>query len=245
MATGPKFFPGTEPAPFVRGLADVSPGPTSSKPCLCCKSPRSSSPTAPVRGWRWPWPSSDPAARRMHARHWRPPSGRTTGWSLRRTTPRRGSATCFAARPRRLILPNLPAFLRGEYQPRDNDERLALVGTCQSQGRYHAAARLYAEAFTADPDLADNLTTECRYRSTEEEPFYERVESVNTEARYLAARCAALAGCGLGEGWGRAQPGRAGALRKQARAWLRADLAPWGKTLASGSEQDLASPGGC
>ena len=35
-----------------------------------------------------------------------------------------------------LILPNLPAFLRGEYQPQDNDERLALVGTCQSQGRY-------------------------------------------------------------------------------------------------------------
>ena len=33
-------------------------------------------------------------------RHWRQPSGPTTGWSLRRTTPRRGSATCFAARPR-------------------------------------------------------------------------------------------------------------------------------------------------
>ena len=49
-------------------------------------------------------------------------------------------------------------------------------------------------AIGADPDLADNLTTECRYRSTEEEPFYERVETVNTEARYLAARCAALAG---------------------------------------------------
>jgi serine/threonine-protein kinase len=50
-----------------------------------------------------------------------------------------------------LILPNLPAFLRGEYEPQDNDERLALAGTCQSQGRYHAAARLYAEAFTSLP----------------------------------------------------------------------------------------------
>ncbi len=138
-----------------------------------------------------------------------------------------------------LILPDLPAFLRGEYEPQDNDERLALVGTCQSQGRYHTAARLYAAAFTADPDLADNLTTECRYRSTEEEPFYERVESVNTEARYLAARCAALAGCGLGRdgaGLSRAERAR---WRKQARAWLRADLALWGKTLDSGSEQDL------
>ena len=72
------------------------------------------------------------------------------------------------------------------------------MGTCQSQGRYHAAAQLYAEAFTADPVLADDLTTECRYRSTEEEPYYERVESLNTEARYLAARSATLAGCGLG-----------------------------------------------
>ena len=42
------------------------------------------------------------------------------------------------------------------------------------------------------------------------------------------------------EGWGRAQPGRAGRWRKQARVWLRADLALWGKTLDSGSEQDLA-----
>jgi serine/threonine-protein kinase len=30
-----------------------------------------------------------------------------------------------------LILPNLPACLRGDYQPQDNDERLALVGVCQ------------------------------------------------------------------------------------------------------------------
>jgi tetratricopeptide (TPR) repeat protein len=138
-----------------------------------------------------------------------------------------------------LILPNLPAFLRGEYEPRDNDERLALVGTCQFQGRYHAAARLYDAAFTADPELAGNLTTECRYRSTEEEPFYERVESVNTEPRYLAARCAALAGCGLGRdgaGLSRAERAR---WRQQARAWLRADLALWEKTLDSGSQQDL------
>ena len=139
-----------------------------------------------------------------------------------------------------LILPDLPAFLRGEYEPRDNDERLALVGTCQSQGRYQAAARLYDAAFAADPGLADVLTTECRYRSTQEESHYERVESINTEARYLAARCAALAGCGLGRdgaGLSRAERAR---WRKQARAWLRADLALWGKTLDNGSDQDLA-----
>jgi eukaryotic-like serine/threonine-protein kinase len=139
-----------------------------------------------------------------------------------------------------LILPNLQAFLRSEYQPQDNDERLALVGACQSQGRYHAAARLYAAAFTADPDLADNLTTECRYRSTEEEPFYERVGSINTEARYLAARCAALTGCGRGKDGAELSQAERARWRMQARVWLRADLALWGKTLDSGSEQDLA-----
>ena len=139
-----------------------------------------------------------------------------------------------------LILPDLPAFLRGEYEPQENNERLALVGTCQSQGRYRTAARLYAEAFTADPLLADNLTTECRYRSTQEEPHYERVESINTEARYLAARCAALAGSGQGRDGPSLSRAERARWRQQARAWLRADLALWGKTLASGSDQDLA-----
>ena len=138
-----------------------------------------------------------------------------------------------------LILPELPAFLLGEYEPQDNDERLALLGTCQFRGRYEAAARLYAEAFTADPDLADNLATECRYRSMREEPWSERVESINTEARYLAARCAALAGCGLGRDGTALSPDERARWRQQARVWLRADLALWGKTLDSGSEQDL------
>ncbi len=139
-----------------------------------------------------------------------------------------------------MILPDLPAFLRGEHEPLDNDERLALAGTCQAQRRYHTAARLYARAFAADPGLADDLTTECRYRSTREEPHYERVESIDTEARYLAARCAAQAGSGHGRdgaGLGQAERVR---WRQQARVWLRADLALWGKTLDSGSDQDLA-----
>src|SRR5439155_13987809 len=59
-----------------------------------------------------------------------------------------------------MILPNLPAFLRGEYQPQDNDERLALLGICQFRGLCGAAARLYADAFAADPALAEHLTRE-------------------------------------------------------------------------------------
>jgi eukaryotic-like serine/threonine-protein kinase len=238
VATGPKFFPGTVWSQFVKGLATYRQGrPQQAAPLL-----EESADLLPNR----PGPrlalamaqfqSGNPAQARktlaaaVRAYNWmKPQADHPTAW-VSHVLRREAEA---------LILPNLPAFLRGTYEPKDNDERLALVGICQSRGHYHAAARLYAEAFTADAHLADNLTTECRYRSTEEEPFYERVESVNTEARYLAARCAALAGSRLGSdaaGLSRAERAR---WRKQARAWLRADLALWAKTLDSGSEQDL------
>src|SRR5262249_8100562 len=99
-----------------------------------------------------------------------------------------------------LILPNLPAFLRGEYQPLDNDERLALVGICQFQGRCQAAARLYGDAFATAPALAEDLASACRSRAAlgDKQPVG-RMEELATACRYPAARCAALAGCGLGE----------------------------------------------
>ena len=136
-----------------------------------------------------------------------------------------------------LILPNLPAFLRGEYQPLANDERLALVGICQFQGRCHAAARLYAEAFAADPALAEDLTSACRCRAAlgDKQPVG-RVEELATECRYPAARCAALSGCGVGEDGAKLDEAERTRWRKQARDWLRADLAVWAKTLDSGSQ---------
>src|SRR5262249_45412377 len=103
-----------------------------------------------------------------------------------------------------MILPNLPAFLDGTYQPQDNDERLALLGVCQFTNRTRATARLYADAFANEPSLADNL---------------------GAGHRYNAARAAALAGCGLGAdatGLGEEERKR---WRDQAREWLRADLA--------------------
>jgi serine/threonine-protein kinase len=138
-----------------------------------------------------------------------------------------------------LLLPNLPAFLRGDYRPRDNDERLAFVGVCQFQGRYAAAARLCADAFEADPKLADNLTTECRYRTLREElPEDDRTDPLETEGRYLAARCAALAGAGIGKDGASLSPAERARWRQQARQWLHADLAEWSRTLNSGAEAD-------
>jgi serine/threonine-protein kinase len=135
----------------------------------------------------------------------------------------------------RLILPNLPAFLRGEYQPRDK-ERLALLGVCQSQGLCHAAARLYADAFAAEPNLAENLAADCRSRAAlgDKQPVG-RLEELTSVCRYPAARCAALAGCGLGADGARLGAAERARWRKQARAWLRADLAVWARTLEGGS----------
>jgi serine/threonine-protein kinase len=103
-----------------------------------------------------------------------------------------------------LIFPNTAAFLEGKYEPRDNTERLALLGACWFKNRTCAAARLYAEAFAADATLSDDPRF-CH--------------------RHNAARAAALAGCGRGEdaaGLGAAQKKR---WRDQAREWLQADLA--------------------
>ena len=78
-----------------------------------------------------------------------------------------------------LILPDLPAFLEGKGEPRDNDERLALLGACQFNNRPATSARLYAAAFAADPKLAEDSRRGLRYR---------------------AACAAARAGVGVGDG---------------------------------------------
>jgi serine/threonine-protein kinase len=113
-----------------------------------------------------------------------------------------------------VILPNLSAYLDGTYLPQDNDERLALLGVCQSTGRTRAMARLYADAFTASPPLADDL---------------------GAGHRYNAARAAALVGCGHGKdapGLGDAEGRR---WRDQARRWLRAELAARQRALETGA----------
>jgi serine/threonine-protein kinase len=141
-----------------------------------------------------------------------------------------------------LILPNLAGFLRGDYQPQDNDERLALLGVCQCEGLSGAAARLYADAFVADPHLADELTAECLRRTRAPEHPADPTEVFNAACRYHAARCAALAGCGLGEDGAKLSEAARAHWRGQAREWLQADLAAWARTLDGNSAvaRDLA-----
>ena len=49
------------------------------------------------------------------------------------------------------------AFLEGNYQPRENDERLALLGVCPFQDRLVATVGLYAAVFAADPTRVRHL----------------------------------------------------------------------------------------
>ena len=141
-----------------------------------------------------------------------------------------------------MILPNLPAFLQGKHRPADNDERLALLAICQAQSLYGACAQLYADTFAAGPGLADASTAEILGRAAKEKERSQRIRVLKTEPRYLAARCAALAGCGVGEDGPKLSDAERRRWRGQARDWLRADSAAWAKALASGStaDRDLA-----
>jgi hypothetical protein len=74
-----------------------------------------------------------------------------------------------------------------------------------------AAARLYAEAFAADPKRADDV--EARHR-------------------YNAARSAALSAAGQGKDADKLDAKERPRLRRQALDWLRADLDIWGERLS-------------
>jgi serine/threonine-protein kinase len=114
----------------------------------------------------------------------------------------------------------LPAFLKGEFQPKDAAERLGLAGVCKAKTLHHTASGLYAAAFAADPKLADNL---------------------KAGHRYNAACLAALAAAGQGEDAAKLDDKERTRLRQQALDWLRADLALRRKQLESGKPADRAA----
>jgi serine/threonine protein kinase/Flp pilus assembly protein TadD len=114
----------------------------------------------------------------------------------------------------------LARVLAREVQPADIAERVALARLCQKyKKRYATAARLFKEAFAAQPELADDL---------------------NTQDRYNAACAAALAGCGQGEDSDKLEPKERAGLRQQALAWLRADLKAYRQVM--GKAADKAGP---
>jgi tetratricopeptide (TPR) repeat protein len=114
----------------------------------------------------------------------------------------------------------LPAFLKGEFQPKDTAERRGLAEVCYAKGLRAATVRLYADAFAADPRLADDLAA---------------------AHRSYAACSAALAAAGQGEDAGKLDDKEKARLRKQARDRLRADLALRIKQLESGKPADRAA----
>ena len=105
----------------------------------------------------------------------------------------------------------LPAILKGESQPADADERLALAEMClKYKGLPVSAFRFYARCFDEKPQLVDDL-----------------------DAGYLynAACAATLAGCSQGKDADQLDGKERARLRQQALGWLRSDLSAWGKLM--------------
>jgi tetratricopeptide (TPR) repeat protein/tRNA A-37 threonylcarbamoyl transferase component Bud32 len=115
----------------------------------------------------------------------------------------------------------LLAVLKGEAQPADIRERLALAQLALQPYKrlYAASARLYAEAFRSHPELAENL------------------EAAN---RYQAALAAVLAAAGKGEDAAKLDAEARGWLRRQALTWLRADLGAWSDRVKKGTQPGRA-----
>src|SRR5262249_14300942 len=113
----------------------------------------------------------------------------------------------------------LSGFLTGKTAPASPGERVELARLCALKHLPRAAARFYADAFAADPKLADELKA-----------FH----------RYNAACYAALAAAGQGEDADKLTGKERARLRRQALDWLRADLAAWRMLLEK--QQDKVRP---
>jgi serine/threonine-protein kinase len=123
------------------------------------------------------------------------------------------------AESRRLVAldAKLPKVLKGESQPTSPSEQLELAWFCQTyKALVLTAARFYGEAFTAQPELADDLQRQCRFD---------------------AACAAAQAGCGQGKDTGNLAEEERARLRRQALDWLRADLKAYRQLMEKSREK--------
>ncbi|MGA2256970.1 MAG: hypothetical protein ABSG53_20145 [Thermoguttaceae bacterium] len=116
----------------------------------------------------------------------------------------------------------LPAVLRGEAEPANAAEKAFFAQLCQQGNRrfYAASARLFTEAFAANPRLLDDIPNQYRYN---------------------AACAAALVGAGQGEGAEKSDAPTRAAWRKRALDWLRADLTFWTKMVGAGPAQSATA----
>jgi tetratricopeptide (TPR) repeat protein len=113
----------------------------------------------------------------------------------------------------------LPAILKGIDQPVNAAEQIEFAQMCLLKKLYAASVRFHRAAFAADPNLAQ----------------------AGVGARYNAARCAALAGCGLGKDADSLDDTERAGLRQQAQDWLRADLSGWSRVLDKADAQAKAT----
>jgi tetratricopeptide (TPR) repeat protein len=105
----------------------------------------------------------------------------------------------------------LHPILKRQAKPANTGECLELARMCVLYKKLNwAAARLFAQAFAEQPQLADDI---------------------GFQHRYNAACAAALAGCGQGKDADKRDDKERARLRRQALDWLRADLVAWGRLL--------------
>jgi Tfp pilus assembly protein PilF len=110
----------------------------------------------------------------------------------------------------------LPGILQGKESAKPG-ELLQMAFLCQQyKQRYAAAARLYRQAFQAQPSLADDPAGQFRYN---------------------AACVTALAGTGQGEDARRLPPDEKHQLRQQVLRWLQDHLARFARLLKDGKSE--------
>jgi eukaryotic-like serine/threonine-protein kinase len=107
----------------------------------------------------------------------------------------------------------LSAVLSGRDRPVDATEGAALAQLCSFRHLDATAAQFWLEAFTSEPRVADDP---------------------NTDARYQAARAAALAGTSRGSAPPPLDENARAGLRRQALDWLAEDLAAYDRRLEDG-----------
>jgi serine/threonine-protein kinase len=116
------------------------------------------------------------------------------------------------------LVPRLPAVLRGEHRPSNTAEQRTFARMAYDRNRFSVAARLWAEALSGDPELADDR---------------------DAEHRFSAACAAALAASGQGDD---PKPDEVtkSQLRSQALAWLKDELTTWDRSLDGGDPKARA-----